>query len=204
MQGAKRGIIIMVALLVVAVYVGCGMGASGMPAPPPTLTATPPPDISPFPTATASVSPVAPTSTPTTTSREIPLRRSDSNTTGGDDGQPLYRLVEEREVSGEAVADHLDGNEMMCVQHFDLSPARCICWIGPLENAGVRGGGLLGMRRIVILSGSAEEAALALIEDWSADTRGTGGREPCTTDHLEISYDGGVFKPEPYPAAKYE
>jgi len=109
----------------------------------------------------------------------------------------LYRLVEEGEVLGDVVADHLDGNEMMCVQHFDLSPVRCICWIGPLENAGVRGGGLLGMRRIVILGGSAEEAALALIEDWSADIRDTGGRDPCATDHLAISYDGGVFKPEP-------
>jgi len=109
----------------------------------------------------------------------------------------LYRLVEEREVLGDVVADHLSEDEMMCVQHFDLSPARCVCWMGPLENAGVRGGGLLGMRRIVILGGSAEEAALALIEDWSADIRDTGGREPCSTDHLAISYYGGVFKPEP-------
>lgn len=87
---------------------------------------------------------------------------------------------------------------MMCVQHFDLSPARCVCWMGPLENAGVREDGLLGMRKIVILSGSTEEAALALIEDWSADIRDASGRDPCTTDHLTISYDGGVFKPEPF------
>jgi len=197
MQGARRGIITMIALLVVAVCVGCGPVASGTPAPSPTPTAPPPPDISPFPTATALVAPVAPTSTPATTSREIPLRRSDVDTTEGDDGQMLYRLVEEREVLGDVVADHLSEDEMMCVQHFDLSPARCVCWMGPLENAGVRGGGLLGMRRIVILGGSAEEAALALIEDWSADIRDTGGREPCSTDHLAISYYGGVFKPEP-------
>ncbi len=110
----------------------------------------------------------------------------------------LYRLVAEGEVWGDVAADHLSEDEMMCVQHFDLSPARCVCWMGPLENAGVREDGLLGMRKIVILSGSTEEAALALIEDWSADIRDASGRDPCTTDHLTISYDGGVFKPEPF------
>jgi hypothetical protein len=86
---------------------------------------------------------------------------------------------------------------MMCVRHLDLSPVRCTCWIGPLEDAGVRGGGLLGMRRIVILSGSAEEAALALMEDWNADEGSAAEREACTGDRLSIAYDGGVFKPVP-------
>jgi hypothetical protein len=155
------------------------------------------PLVRPFPTPTPAVSPIASTSTPTTTPRRIPLRRSDSNTTGGKGGQALYRLVEEEEMQGDVIADHLGEDEMMCVQHFDLRPTQCICWIGPLENAGVRGGGLHGMRRIVILSGSAEEAALALIEDWGADMRAIGGREPCSTAHLTVSYDGGLFKPEP-------
>jgi hypothetical protein len=115
----------------------------------------------------------------------------------GDAGQRLYRLVEEGEVRGDVVAEHLAGNEMMCVRHYDLNPVRCTCWIGPLDNAGVRGAGHHGMRRIVILSGSAEEAALALIEDWNADLGSTGGRPPCTGDALSISYDGGVFRPEP-------
>jgi len=156
-----------------------------------------PPDARPFPTSTPSVPLIASTPTPTTTPRRIPLRRSDSDTTGGTGGQSLYRLVAQKEIRGDVIADRLGEDEMMCVQHFGLSPAQCICWIGPLENAGVRGGGLHGMRRIVILSGSAEEAALALIEDWGADLRATGGREPCSTAHLTVSYDGGLFGPEP-------
>jgi hypothetical protein len=155
------------------------------------------PLVRPFPTSTPAVSPIASTPTPTTTPRRIPLRRSDSSATGGKGEQALYRLVQEEEMRGNVIADHLGEDEMMCVQHFDLRPAQCICWIGPLENAGVRGGGLHGMRRIVILSGSAEEAALALIEDWGADIRADGGREPCSTTHLTVSYDGGVFRPEP-------
>lgn len=197
MQGARKGIITMIALLVVAVCVGWWSVASGTSAPSLAPTTPPPPDTSPFPTATSLVASVAPTSTPTTTSRVIPLRRSDVDTAGGDDEQMLYRLVEEREVLGDLIADHLGEDEMMCVQHFDLSPTQCICFMGPLENAGIRGGGILGMRRIVILSGSAEEAALALIEDWSADMTNARGRDPCTTDHLAVSYDGGVFKPAP-------
>ena len=194
----RKGTITAIALL--AICVGCGPVANGIPRPSTTPAAPPWPDIGPSPTATASVSPVAPTSTPTTTSRRIPLHRSDAGTTEGEDGQLLYRLVEQGEVWGDVVADHLSEDEMMCVQHLDLSPSpvRCVCWMGPLENAGVRGEGLHGMRRIVILSGSAEEAALALIEDWSPDIRDTSGREPCTADHLTISYDGGVFKPEPF------
>jgi hypothetical protein len=141
--------------------------------------------------------PVAPSPTPTRTSREIPLRRSEGDTAARGDGQTLYRLVEEGEAFGDVVADHLDGDEMMCVRHLNLSPVRCTCWIGPLENAGVRGGGLHGMRRIVILSGSAEQAALALIEDWNADVGSTADAEACTGDHLSISYDGGVFSPHP-------
>ena len=54
------------------------------------------------------------------------------------------------------------------------------------------------MRRIVILSGSAEEAALALIKEWGVELRAAGRREPCTAEHLTVSYDGGLFRPEPY------
>jgi hypothetical protein len=61
----------------------------------------------------------------------------------------------------------------------------------------VRGGGLLGIRRIVILSGSAEEAALALIEEWNADTGSAAESKACTGDNMSVSYDGGVFRPEP-------
>lgn len=86
----------------------------------------------------------------------------------------------------------------MCVQHFDLIPTQCICWMGPLEKAGVKGAGTRGMRRIIILNGSAEEAALALIEDWDTDLRAAGERKPCTPEHLTVSYDGGLFRPEPY------
>jgi hypothetical protein len=86
---------------------------------------------------------------------------------------------------------------MMCVRHLGLSPLRCTCWIGPLENAGVRGAGLLGVRRIVILSGSAEEAALALMEDWNADQGSAIKQDGCIGDRLSIAYDGGVFRPEP-------
>ena len=112
-------------------------------------------------------------------------------------GEALYHLVVEKEVWGDVVADRLREDEMMCVQQFDLSPTRCVCWIGPLENAGVTGGGLHGMRRIVIASGSAEEAALALIKDWAAETRDASAREPCSAQHLTVSYDGGVFRPGP-------
>jgi hypothetical protein len=153
----------------------------------------------PFPTSTASVpltsSALQPT--PTTTSRRIPLRRSDSNWTQSE-GQALYHLIKEEEIRGNVIAETLSEDEMMCVQNFDLTPTQCICWIGPLENAGVRGAGSRGMSRIVILSGSAEEAALAMIKDWEVDLRAAGRREPCTREHLTVSYDGGLFKPKPY------
>jgi len=128
-------------------------------------------------------------------SRRIPLRRSESHATENE-ADSLYQLVEENEVRGDVVADSLNEDEMMCVQHFDLSPTQCICWIGPLKNAGIRGGGLLGVRRIVITSGSAEEAALALIKDWARDITSVSGKVPCSTERLTVSYDGGVFKPE--------
>lgn len=183
-------------MVFLAICVGCEPMVDGTPTLPPTPTVLPP-HVRPFPTSTPSVPMLASTSTPTTMPRRIPLRRSDSNTTGGKGEKSPYHLVEEEEIWGDVVADSLGEDEMMCVQHFDLSPTQCICWIGPLENAGVIGGGFRGMRRIVILSGSAEEAALTLIEDWGADIRATGGREPCSTEHLTVSYDGGVFKPEP-------
>ena len=63
------------------------------------------------------------------------------------------------------IADHLGEDEMMCVQHFNLPPTECICWVGPLENAGVTGTGIRAMRRVIILEGSVEEAALAVAED---------------------------------------
>ena len=153
----------------------------------------------PFPTSTASapLTSSALQPTPTTTSRRIPLRRSDSNRTQSE-GQALYRLIKKEQIWGNVIAKTLNEEEMMCVQHFDTTPTQCICWIGPLENAGVRGAGSRGMRRIVILNGSAEEAALALIEDWETDLRAAGRREPCTAEHLTVSYDGGVFKPQPY------
>jgi len=153
----------------------------------------------PFPTSTASAPVVVSASTPTPAevSRRIPLRRSNSNRTEGE-GRELYHLIMEEEIRGNVIAKTLSEDEMMCVQHFDLTPTQCICWIGPLENAGVRGAGIRGMRRITILEGSAEEAALGLIEDWEVDLRAAGKREPCTTEHLTVSYDGGVFKPEPY------
>jgi hypothetical protein len=141
--------------------------------------------------------PASPAPTPTTSSREIPLRRQDGDTAELDGEQTLYRLVEEGTSFGDVVAAYLDGDEMMCVRHLDLSPARCTCWIGPLENAGVRGGGLLGVRRIVILSGSAEEAALALIEDWNENAGSAAEQEACIGDRLSIAYDGGVIRPEP-------
>jgi hypothetical protein len=53
------------------------------------------------------------------------------------------------------------------------------------------------MRRIVILGGSAEGAALALIEDWNADVGSTADAEACTGDNLSIGCDGGVFSPRP-------
>lgn len=150
----------------------------------------------PFPTSTASGPGIALTSTPTATNvpGRVPLRRSDS-AIAANEGQLLYQLVEEKEMRGDVIVDSLSVEEMMCVQHFDLTPTRCICWIGPLEKAGVSGAGIRGMRRIIILGGSAEEVALALIGDWGADLRAAGDREPCTPEHLTVSYDGGLFKP---------
>jgi hypothetical protein len=97
------------------------------------------------------------------------------------------------------IAEHLAEDEMMCVQHFDLpdSPIACICWIGPLESAGVYGGGLHGMKRITIQGGSAEEAALSLMEAWRAELSAAGERESCGPEQMSISYDGGVFRPKP-------
>jgi hypothetical protein len=150
----------------------------------------------PVPTSTASGPRIASTSTPTPTNvpGRVPLRRSGSKLTGSE-GQSLYHLVEEKEMRGDVIADSLSEEEMMCVQHFDLTPTQCICWIGPLEKAGVSGAGTRGMRRIIILGGSAEEVALALIGDWGADLKAAGDREPCTPEHLTVSYDGGLFRP---------
>jgi hypothetical protein len=53
------------------------------------------------------------------------------------------------------------------------------------------------MRSVIILDGSVEEVALAMIDDWGADLRAGGEREPCPAEHLTVSYDGGVFKPAP-------
>ena len=110
----------------------------------------------------------------------------------------MYLLLKEEEIQGNVIAKTLSEDEMMCVQHFDLTPTQCICWMGPLENAGARGTGSRGMRRIVIRSGSVEEAALTLIKDWEGDLKATGRREPCTTERLTVSYDGGLFKPGSY------
>jgi hypothetical protein len=59
------------------------------------------------------------------------------------------------------------------------------------------GTGLRGMRSVIILDGSVEEVALAMIDDWGADLRAGGEREPCPAEHLTVSYDGGVFRPVP-------
>jgi hypothetical protein len=53
------------------------------------------------------------------------------------------------------------------------------------------------MRRAVILGGSVEQVALALIDDWGADIGDAGNKTSCSTDHLTVSYDGGLFKPKP-------
>jgi hypothetical protein len=152
----------------------------------------------PFPTSTASVPPVTSTPTPTSekVARRIPLHRSGPNIAENED-QLSYQLVEDKVVHGDVIADTLNQEEMMCVQLFDPSSTRCICWIGPLENSGIQGTGVHGMRKITILGGSVEEAALALIDDWSADLRAHGEREPCSVENLTVSYDGGVFRPVP-------
>jgi hypothetical protein len=139
---------------------------------------------------------ILPTPTATQAPRKTPLRRSESDATKSEAGS-LYQLVEEKEVQGDAVPEVLSEDEMMCVQLFDQSPTQCICWIGPLKNAGVRGGGLRGVRRIVITRGSVEESALALITDWAREIPVFNGKEPCRAEHLTVSYDGGVFRPEP-------
>jgi hypothetical protein len=182
-------------LALLAICTGCKPATDSTPisSSPATL---PPPEVRPVPTATVSGPVILATPIPTETSRRIPLHRSESDATESE-GESLYQLVEEKEARGDVVADSLSEDEMMCVQHFDLSPTQCICWIGPLESAGVRGGGLHGMRRIVITNGSAEEAALALIKDWARDITTFSGQEPCCAAHLTVSYDGGVFKPEP-------
>jgi hypothetical protein len=128
--------------------------------------------------------------------RRIPLRRSGPNISENED-QLLYQLVEDKEMHGDVIADTLSEEEMMCVQLFAPSSTRCICWIGPLENAGISGTGVYGMRKITILDGSVEEAALALIDDWSGDLRARGERKPCSVENLTVSYDGGVFRPVP-------
>ena len=186
---------IIVAMALLALCVGCEPATDNTPTSASRST-LPPPEVRPVPTSTTSVLVIIPTPTPTRTSRRIPLRRFESDATGSEEGS-RYQLIEEKEVRGDVVADTLSEDEMMCIQHFDLSPTQCICWIGPLKNAGVRGGGLLGMRRIVITSGSTEEAALALIKDWARDTRSVSSKEPCSAEHLTVSYNGGVFKPEP-------
>lgn len=150
----------------------------------------------PTPTSPPLPNPPTPSPGPTEIPRKIPLRRSDSATTDIK-GQSLYRLVEDKTVSGNIIADHLDEDEMMCVQPFNLPPTECICWVGPLENAGITGTGTRGMRRVIILNGSVEEAALAVAEDWNADLRAAGKEEHCPADYLVISYDGGLFKPQP-------
>jgi len=186
---------IIVGLALLAMCTGCEPATDSTPisSSPATL---PPPEVRPVPTSTASDPVILATPIPTESSRRIPLRRSESHATESE-AESLYQLVEEKEVRGDVVADSLNEDEMMCIQHFNLNPTRCICWIGPLKNAGVRGGGLYGMRRIVITSGSAEEAALALIKDWARDIKSVSGQEPCRAEHLTVSYDGGVFKPEP-------
>jgi len=186
---------IIAGLALLAICTGCEPVTDNTPtsSSPATL---PPPEVRPVPSSTASGPVILATPIPTEASGRIPLRRSEPDATKSE-GESLYQLVEEKEVRGDVVADSLSEDEMMCVQHFDLSPTQCICWIGPLKNAGVRGGGLLGVRRIVITHGSAEEAALALIKDWARDITSVSGKEPCRTEHLTASYDGGVFKPEP-------
>jgi hypothetical protein len=189
----RKQIIATLALL--AICTGCSPVAEG------TLTLSspatlPPPELRPVPTSTATGPVIPATPTPTEESRRIPLRRSESDATKSEVGS-LYQLVEEKEVRGDVVADSLSEDEMMCIQLFDQSPTQCICWIGPLKNAGVRGAGLRGVRRIVITSGSAEEAALALINDWARETTNISGKEPCRAEHLTVSYDGGLFRPEP-------
>lgn len=162
-----------------------------------TPTPIPHPSVVPFPTSTAPGVPVTPAPTTTATTRKIPLRRSDP---AGELGtETAYRLEEEAEVYGDVIAEYLAEDEMMCVQHFDLpaSPMACICWIGPLESAGVYGSGLHRMKRITILGGSAEEAALSLMAVWRAELSAAGERESCGPEQMSISYDGGVFRPRP-------
>ena len=155
----------------------------------PIATATPPPHLAPPPTA------------PTTRSPDlIPLRRD--NSAVGPAGEPIFALFEDIEVTGEAIADRLNPNEMMCVHPFDPQtenrPDRCTCFLGPLDKAGISGGGLYGLRRVAITRGSAEDVALDSLADWTPDIL-AAGRTPCTPEQMVVSYDGGVFKPQPRP-----
>ena len=53
------------------------------------------------------------------------------------------------------------------------------------------------MRRVTILSGSAEEAVLSLTEEWAEELSASYERELCHRKWLSISYDGGVLGPAP-------
>lgn len=159
------------------------------------------PTLRPFPSATPATPPPTLTPSATMTPRQIPLRRSEVKERKDDQGEALYRLTFEDEMFGQAVAESLNEDEMMCVHPFDPQTegweARCTCWVGPLEDAGIKGGGLYGVRRIVILKGSVEEASLALMEAWADDIRANSDRRPCSLEQVIISYDGGLFRPQP-------
>lgn len=171
----------------------------GADVPSPTPFAMPYPPVEPLPTPASTAPQVPLLPTPSPTPRKIPLRRSDSNGAQAADETLVYWMEEAVEHRGDFIADHLDEDEMMCIQHFDRppTPTTCVCWIGPLEKAGVSGDGLYGMRRITIFSGSAEEAAVSLMEEWRAELEAAGESETCGGEHVSISYDGGLFQPGP-------
>ena len=185
--------------LLLIICVGCRSVGDGAELPSPTSAAISYPSLAPFPTPSATAPPVPLSPTPLPTPRKIPLRRSDSDGAQGAEEASAYRLEEDVVIRGGVSAESLRENEMMCVQHLDQPPTitRCICWIGPLENAGVSGSGLYGMRRITILSGSVEEAAISLMEDWRSELSAASDREPCRGEEMSVSFGGGVFQPEP-------
>ena len=162
------------------------------------------PSPEPRPTATQALSSFAsplppPGLLPQRSSGQIPLRyQADEPLIG----EPLFDIIGRVDLAGEVMATHLSSQEMVCVHPLDsqteMRSDRCTCWIGPLDKVSVSGGGPYSMRRILIARGSAETAALALLEGWSTDLT-TAGVTPCTSDQLVIGYDGGVFKPQPQP-----
>lgn len=152
--------------------------------------------LAPVPTPTPPTPPIEPLPPATKDMRRLPLRRNDSESTGIQ--KTTIRLLEEGEFVGGYTSDIPGEDDMMCVQNLDSNELKCICWVGPLDNAGVTGNVRLLMRKIRILEGNVEDAALMAIEDWhSPETESGNDQALCTPGQLAVSYDGGIFQPQP-------